>query len=197
MEHCAKVAGETFGQPPSPVLDDLPLLGFMQMVSPSQKIASTQHPYMGRTTIPRHVSRLPRDLDECAKMAPSLLHVIRTIFQREQIPVKTQETYLAQIKSIKRYDSAFRKLWELCKSHGVHPETASIPFLASQILQLSQYSLPEARNAYSACLLLPGTQGLRFHPLLQLTKKKWNTSIPRYPEFWDMSIFCKNWGPPP
>ena len=44
----------------------------------------------------------------------------------------------------------------------------------------------QARNAYSACLLLPGVGGgLRFHPLLGPYKKIWNTNTQKYGVFWD------------
>ena len=53
------------------------------------------------------------------------------------------------------------------------------------LLKLNE-SLPnQARNAFAACLLVPGFEGLRFHPLILKCKKQWNQSTPRYPKFWN------------
>ena len=43
----------------------------------------------------------------------------------------------------------------------------------------------EARHAYSAMLLMPGYNTLRFHTLLTACRKRWNKHNVRYPYFWD------------
>ena len=43
--------------------------------------------------------------------------------------------------------------------------------IAQAIIQLFQYSTAQARNAYSAILILPGFEGIRFNPLLNPYKK--------------------------
>ena len=45
----------------------------------------------------------------------------------------------------------------------------------------------QARNAFAACLQVPGLEHLRFHSLLAKCKKSWNQSTPKYPIFWDAS----------
>ena len=48
------------------------------------------------------------------------------------------------------------------------------------------------RNAYSACLLFPQLQGLKFSILLKTVKRSWYKSEPRYASFYDpTSLFCK------
>ena len=57
--------------------------------------------------------------------------------------------------------------------------------IAQAIIQLFQYSTAQARNAYSAILILPGFEGIRFNPLLNPYKKLWNINIEKYSHFWD------------
>ena len=57
--------------------------------------------------------------------------------------------------------------------------------MTANIVFLNKYSPSQARNAYSAMLLVPGYDGLRFCPLLHPFKRQWNTSVPKYASFWD------------
>ena len=108
------------------------------------------------------------------------------MLQREQIPVEVQETVLAKLGHCQRYDSAFRKLYALCAINGIHPESASIMDIAGQLVQLCELSPSDARNAYSACLVLPGMAPLRFNVLLQKSRKTWSAAGPKYSEFWEV-----------
>ena len=56
---------------------------------------------------------------------------------------------------------------------------------AGLLLELDSYSSSTARNAYSALLLIPGFQSIRFHPLLSHVRKSWNKHTPKYAAFWD------------
>ena len=65
---------------------------------------------------------------------------------------------------------------------------------------MSKVSPHEARNAYSALLLIPGWESLRFVQLIKLCKREWGTSVPKYADFWDAKtilgkILCEplNW----
>ena len=57
--------------------------------------------------------------------------------------------------------------------------------IASAIIEINSWSPSQARNAYSAVLLLPGFYHLRFHNLLLPFKKLWNASTEKYGGFWD------------
>ena len=58
--------------------------------------------------------------------------------------------------------------------------------IADSIVQIFQFSPAQARNAYSATLLLPDiAPGLRFHPLLTPYKREWNQNTEKYASFWD------------
>ena len=169
------------------LLDSGALLGFKLMVSPTQEAHSPQKSFVDSATFPGHVSELLCRVNAQAQMAPSFLSTIRKMLQREQISVQAQETYLAKLGDCRRYDSAFKKLWALCQINGVHPENASTNDVAEQILLLYDFSPSDARNAYSACLMLPGFSSLRFSFLLQKCKKQWSRSTPKYCDFWDPS----------
>ena len=61
----------------------------------------------------------------------------------------------------------------------------SLEETASWLLKMAKISPHEARNAYSALLLIPGWEPLRFVPLIKACKKEWNNSGAKYAEFWD------------
>ena len=58
--------------------------------------------------------------------------------------------------------------------------------VASQLIKLSHVSLAQARNAYSALMMVPGFDQLRFCSLLTPYKKLWSESTPKYAAFWCM-----------
>ena len=69
--------------------------------------------------------------------------------------------------------------------------TASLWEIASQLLKLNVFQTHQARNAYSALLLIPGLDQLRFPPLLKQIKRGWNQSVPKYATFWSGSNLLK------
>ncbi len=88
-------------------------------------------------------------------------------------------------RSLQRYDKPFRTIWALCSKIGIDPKSSSFDQIASQFIKLSEFSMSEARNAYSALLLLPGFDQLRFNNLLHPFKRLWSASNPKYQGFWD------------
>ena len=75
------------------------------------------------------------------------------------------KNYLGSLKSLPRYDKSFRKLYVILQDMGVNPPQAETDQVAHGILRMASYDLNEARNAYSAVLLIPKLgQGVRFHP---------------------------------
>jgi len=173
-------------QPAHKVLNDNSLLGWCTMVAPTSKTANPPHTGDFGPTVSGDVHQLPRAIYECAKMAPNLHTFIRGALQAKQISLEDTNTFLSSHKSLGRYDNAFRLLLGICKHRGINPTTASLPQLASQILYLNKFLPSQAKNAYSACLLLPGLDQLRFSPILGQAKRAWNKSSIRYPCFWDV-----------
>ena len=122
-----------------------------------------------------------------AQMAPSLSDCIRKLLEQQQVQAGDIALYLAGLKSLKRYDFPFRKLWALLALKGMSLDHPTVQDVATALLTLHRLAPHEARNAYSACLLLPGFQSLRFSSLLGPMKKGWGASNPKYATFWDAS----------
>ena len=68
---------------------------------------------------------------------------------------------------------------------GGDPKDLSNANILGQIKKLSLISPSEAKHAYSALLLIPGLESLKFSPLLKQCKREWNASIAMYSDFWD------------
>jgi len=118
-------------------------------------------------------------------VAPSLSNVIRSVLQGKKISSEGVETHLKNLGNLQRYDSAFNWLWFALQEEGKIPMGASLEDVVDVLLKLNE-SLPnQARNAFAACLLVPGFEGLRFRPLMLKCRKQWNQSTPRYPKFWN------------
>ena len=120
-------------------------------------------------------------------MAPGLSDCVRKVLEQQKVPSEDIDLYLGSMKSLKRYDLPFRKLWALMELKGIDIKDPTVQSVASGLIQLNLLSQSEARNAYSACLLIPGFQSLRFNPLLTPVKKLWNKGGPKYASFWDAS----------
>ena len=142
------------------------------MVAPLSSIAGAENSGLCNPTFRRHVFRLPEHLDAQAKMAPSLRDAIRGVLQDKQIPPEAINIYLTKNASITRYDSAFKILWALCRDKGFDLKTASWHQIAAEIIYLNSLSPAQARNAYSALLLIPGFDQIRFPPCLIRAKAR-------------------------
>jgi hypothetical protein len=118
-------------------------------------------------------------------LAPSLFDVVRTVLERKQISPEGVTLYLRKISHLKQYDKAFKKLWTMLFHKGLDPATASLEDISALLLELNELSTTDARNAYAACLIIPGFEHLRFSPLLRAVKRLWNYSAPKYTDFWD------------
>ena len=59
-----------------------------------------------------------------------------------------------------------------------------LEYIALQVLKLNSISPVAARMAYSALLLIPGYESPKFMPFLKQCKQQWNTSTPKYADFW-------------
>ena len=118
-------------------------------------------------------------------MAPPLHSIIRKALEAKQVQTEDIETFLKSNKSWSRYESAFKILWGICVFRKMVLEHMTLEQMAGNIVFLNKFSPAQARNAYSALLLLPGWGQLRFSPLLVCCRKNWQTSQARYSTFWD------------
>ena len=140
---------------------------------------------MGPAAPAGHFSELLGRINAKAKMAPGLLHCIRSLLEQQKMQGEEISSYVTQLGDVRRYDSAFKKLFVLLTDKGLDPVTCCVNDAAQAIIKLHALSASDARNAYSALCLLPGFQGIRFSPLLYPFKKQWNVSNQKYATFWD------------
>ena len=120
--------------------------------------------------------------------SPTMEHVrfvVRTLLEKQQATPQATSDFLARNLSIKRYNSAFKLLWGILRFAKIEPLKAFLVRVASAIIQLHGFSKAQARNAYSAMLLVPGFDQLRFQTVLQSYKKEWNSNVEKYSYFWD------------
>jgi hypothetical protein len=108
--------------------------------------------------------------------------------ERRETPVQAIETYISQLGDLSRYNNAFKALWGVFTENGIEPLGASQEQVAQMLLVLNNKSEAQARHAYSACLLIPGLEQLRFSPLLKKCKQSWNSSTEKYATFWDAKL---------
>ena len=53
------------------------------------------------------------------------------------------------------------------------------------LVQFAEHGIHQARNAYSAMVMMPFLANISFHPLIKSLKKDWNVSTPKYAAFYD------------
>ena len=163
-----------------------PLLGFDVMVAPTNKNEKTTDKSFENSPVSGFVYQLLGGKNAPPSVAPDLPDLLRQILEGRKIQNSTVDDFLQRNRSLKRYNSAFRLLWCALEFQKINPPEANSDQLADAIIQIFKVSPAQARNAYSACLLIPGIgSGLRFHPLLSAYKRLWNAGNEKYASFYD------------
>ena len=173
-----------FKQNPS-LPDGMSYVGFKSMVAPVNQNVQTTNKNAGNSPRKRHVSELLGSIHARTQVAPGFSDCIRFLLEQQKIGDEEIRLAIKQLGPPERYDRPFKKLYVILQDKGIDPLKASIMEIASAILQLSEISIPEARNAYSAVCLLPGFESIRFCPVLKRLKSLWNQSTQKYATFWD------------
>ena len=155
------------------------------MVAPTIQAVKQAKPNFGNSPQVGPIHQLPGREDATYKVAPPLSGFIRKMLQAKQVSAENITLYLTGIKSLDRYDKAFRTLWASIVARGGDPATLSLQGIASEIAFMASVNLNEARNAYSAFAMVPGYEALKFSPLLKRCKASWSVSSPKYSDFWD------------
>ena len=155
------------------------------MVAPVNKNAPQGHQVSGSSPQGGDVSKLFATIHARAKMVPGLHSIIREKLVRQEVQDSNIDLYMKQMKRLPRYNSAFQLLYVILQDIGIDPPVATICQVAQGILKLHSFSMHQARNAYSACLIIPGFSSLRFEQLLQPLKRAWSSSAQKYADFWD------------
>ena len=120
-----------------------------------------------------------------------LSDVIRAALQGRQVPLEGQDHYIQKLGDLRRYQSAINAFWQQCISVSPDPFRLSLDAIASQLLLLHDKSPSQARSAFSALLLVPGLEHLRFSSLLKVCKRQWSASQPKYSVFWSAGRVVK------
>jgi len=134
-----------------------------------------------------NVQQLLASVHATSQVAPNLSDALRESFQKQQIPSENIKSLLDSIKSLNRYDRAFKLLWAYCTVKGHDPSLFTCDAAASHIVEFNKVLPHEARHAYSALLHFPKFEGLRFHSLLKQCRRQWNQTSEKYSTFWDPS----------
>ena len=164
-----------------------PAVGFNLMVAPINKATGTSKSRSGGSSQARPVHQLCGPENAAHPVVPSLRALIRVLLEKQQVSDENITLYLNQLPSLERYQSAFAHFWQQCCANGIEVSTANLSTLAGELVRLFHHKPHQARNAYSALLLLPGLDQLRFSPLLRPCRRQWSFSTPKYPTFWSAS----------
>ena len=191
LENNRGMAAEIKGQPPGRVPHGGTQMGWCELVAPTSTALRQESAHRASKTSLGSVQKLPGSNDAAYQMAPSLSEVLRASLEAKQMESETITCHLNSIRDLKRYDGAFRCFYAFCVQKGLSPVDMSLGDIAAQLSKMSQVSLAQARNAYSALLLLPQYFGLRFQPLLKICKRKWNSSCSKYADFWPAESVLK------
>ena len=109
---------------------------------------------------------------------------------------------LCSTETLARYHSAWKNFMIMATEKGW-----LLPFAKDMVLQLAscpsrrlaawiaafakQFSISQTRNIYSAFLLIPSTQTIRFEPTLRALKSQWNQAIPKYDTFYRVDFLLQ------
>ena len=117
---------------------------------------------------------------------PLICVILSGSYWREK-KVKTDHIskYITQWGDLRGYSEAFKGLWAMAAMEKVNLTKATTEEVAHLILLMHAHSHSTAQKAYAACLLLPHLTSLRFCAILKRCKQEWNTSVPRYTNFWN------------
>ena len=96
-------------------------------------------------------------------------------------------THLKSLKSLPRYDRAFKLFWAFAKEKGLSTTEATLHQVAALLIEFNKLMPSQARHAYASLILLPGLEQLGWNPLLRQVKKQWNVSESRYAAFYNAS----------
>ena len=87
LDHHFRMVKPFVGQPPRNLHDDNP------MVAPISKIAMPPNTSFSGSPLHGHVSKLPGGVHECAKMAPTLHHIIRNTLVAKEVQSEDIDTF--------------------------------------------------------------------------------------------------------
>ena len=111
LVHNKPMATEAKGKPHLRVPSSSAPMGWMYMVAPTNQAAKQAMPSFGYSPQVGPFHQLPGREDATYKVAPPLSGFIRKMLQTKQVSAENITLYLTDIRSLDRYDKAFRTLW--------------------------------------------------------------------------------------
>ena len=118
LVHNKPMATEAKGKPLLRVPSSSAPMGWMYMVAPTNQAAKQAMPSFGYSPQVGPFHQLPGREDATYKVAPPLSGFIRQMLQAKQVSAENITLYLTGIKSLDRYDEAFRTLWASIVARG-------------------------------------------------------------------------------
>jgi hypothetical protein len=143
------------GKSPFEMHVDSSPLGFCSMVAPTFETARQGSALFQDPTLSRDVSKLPREIHEGASLAPDLHLVIRKQLEAQQTSPESRNLYLDSIKSMERYNRAFKLFWAFCRYKGHDPVNLQLNHVAALLLQFDKLTKSQGKNAYAALFNIP------------------------------------------
>ena len=162
-----------------------PLLGWEQVVAPTSENLQEKHTSDVNSSKMGSFHRLQWESNAPNQMAPALSDCIRVLLERKQVSPENIASYLRKTPQIGQYNKSFQTFWKFCAAKSVNVQESSLEEIALNLVTFNKIDQHMAKKAYSAILLLPGYDGLRFSPFLKECKRLWFSSQSRYATFWD------------
>ena len=106
------------------------------MVAPVNKNVQARVSLSHNPTDLGSISELPGRENAPAQVGPGLRDCLRTVLAQHKISPYNIETFFRKCTALTRYNSAFRKLFDLLQKHMVDHREASLPEIAQALLEL-------------------------------------------------------------
>ena len=185
------MVGKTKKIPQSQMSNNGTPLGWSSVVAPTSKALGPQNTGHSHTSPLGIIHKLPGPENETYQMAPTLCAAIRFLLERKQVSAESITSHLTKVEKLASYDKAFRTFWAFCHSQKINLLEAPMEEVALQLQKMGNIDKIKAKYAYSAVVLLPGYDFLKFSPLLKNCKRDWFSSQPKYATFWDAQPVLK------
>ena len=142
-----QVAAQTKRKQAFNLHDDNSLLGFSTMVAPTNQTASQGNPCFSNPPLSRDVQEFLGRINASSQMAPDLHNIVREGLQAKQVTIEAANSYLKDLKSLPRYNRAFKLFWAFCTSKNVSATNATLTEVASLLLQFEKVMPTHGRHA--------------------------------------------------
>jgi muconolactone delta-isomerase len=167
-------------------------VGVIRVVAPTSESIRGFFPRLGPEGPPSNFVELVGRARQGAPRRPSFCRCLRALYREAGYDEDAISSILGKASaSVGRYDNAFRLFVELTGLMGFSFLEATIPQMVSVLAVLARVSPSQARSAYSAILLCPGRDGLRYNAVVKGLRAEWAASTPRYASFFSGAVLLE------